>query len=134
MIKSFKKMMPLMLLVMAVALVVQVGSAFAATSQNFNVLKPDGTISTWANSYAVKPASVASDGETVTLAFNDTVYIQSLTIVDGSTSTTHYGTIVGSTRVFTFTVDDFSVNTQAKLHVVVPGVYDTVHDIQFKWL
>ncbi|WP_341279465.1 NEAT domain-containing protein [Paenibacillus sp. FSL H8-0537] len=141
MIKSFKKMMPLMLLVMAVALVVQVGSAFAATSLSFTVLKPDGTVS-YANAYANSPASLASDNKTVTLSFAGGSYINSLSISnDGGATYTVVSatTLANGDKEFTFEVNNLNADTVAKIHVTVPPFpgypngYNTVHDIKFGW-
>ncbi|OBR68334.1 hypothetical protein A7K91_14835 [Paenibacillus oryzae] len=136
---SIKKTLPVLILTLVLSLVMMAGSAFAATSKDYRIVRADNPeVNSRANDYAVTPASVADDGTTVTLGFNTSFLfnINSLSISNdgGSTYTTYSGSTSGGVINFTFPVDDFSVNTKAKIAVSVFGLYNETYDIQIKWL
>lgn len=136
---SLKKGMPALILTLILSIVMVIGSASAATTKNFTIVKAtDPTQTSAADGYAVKPASIADDGETVTIGFNTSILysINGFSVsYDGGTSYTPItGTVSGSVIYYTFPVDDFGPNTKATITVNVFGLYNMTHDIQIDWL
>jgi hypothetical protein len=136
---TLKKGLPTLLLALVMSLVLIVGSASAATDQNFRLVKAaNPTETSTADGYAVKPASIASDGETVTLGFTTSLLysINGLSIsYDGGSSYTPFtGSTSGGVIYYTFPIDDFSVNAKAKISVSVFGLYNATHEIEIEWL
>ncbi|RIX47937.1 hypothetical protein D3P08_25005 [Paenibacillus nanensis] len=136
---TLKKGLPALILALMLSVVMIVGSASAATSQDFRIVKAsDPTQTSTADGYAVKPASVANDGETVTLGFTtSSLYsINGLSISHdgGATYTPYTGTTSGGVVYYTFPIYDFSENAKAKITVSVFGLYNATHEIQIEWL
>ncbi|OUS73287.1 hypothetical protein B1748_22705 [Paenibacillus sp. MY03] len=136
---SLKKMLPAMLMALVLSVVMIVSSASAASDLNFKIVKAANPSETSAaDGYAIKPASLASDGETVTLGFSTSVlyniYGLSISHDGGTTYTSYTGTTSGGNIYYTFPIDDFGVNAKAKISVSVFGLYNQTHDIQIEWL
>ncbi|MEK0313475.1 NEAT domain-containing protein [Cohnella sp. 56] len=135
---SMKKGLPALLFALLLSVVMIFNSAAAATNQDYRIVKADNpTQTSTADGYAVKPASVATDGVTTTLGFTTSFAysINSLSISNdgGLTYTTYTGTTSGSVKSFTFPIYDFSTNTKAKIAVNVFGLYNMTHDIEIEW-
>ncbi|MCI3923762.1 hypothetical protein MO973_26390 [Paenibacillus sp. TRM 82003] len=134
-----KKGLPALLLTLVLALVMVVGSASASTAQDFRIVKADDpTATSTADGYAVKPALLAADGQTVTLGFTTSAFysINGLSISHdgGATYTPYAGTVSGGVVYYTFPIYEFSENALAKISVSVFGLYNATHDIQIEWL
>ncbi|WP_168735895.1 NEAT domain-containing protein [Cohnella fermenti] len=135
---TLKKGIPALLMALVLSVVMMIGSAAAATAQDYTIVKGDDpTQTSMADDYAVKPASVDTDGYTTTLGFTTSILysVNSLSISNdgGLTYTTYYGTTSGSVKNFTFPIYDFTSNTKAKIAVTVFGLYNATYDIEFEW-
>lgn len=136
---SLKKLLPVMLMALVLSVVMIVNSASAASSLDFNIVKAsDPSQISAADGYAVKPASLATDGETVTLGFTTSFLysINGLSIShdNGATYTPYTGATSGGNIYYTFPIYDFTSNAKAKISVSVFGLYNQTHDIEIEWL
>lgn len=137
MMKSMKKPATMLLLAFALMLMLAV-PAFASTNVSYEIRNATDTGTSYANAYKVGDAVI--NGSTTEIVLSGASYIQYLEIYDPATNTWSYATAAsaGSNVQFTFDVVDHSVNTIARIHVIVPPSddfpgYNTVHTVQLKW-
>ncbi|CAM4454380.1 hypothetical protein FHS16_004030 [Paenibacillus endophyticus] len=129
MMKSMKKLVPMMLLTLVFALVMAI-PAFAA-SQSYRFLDSAGSATSFTATHSSAFINGAADvtGSTATITLTGD-YFPSLK-VNGVFATR---AVVGGNTTFTFPVADVVTNIPVELRVYIEDIHDATFNLQIDWL